>query len=244
MDYSDKRLHVEELAKKFHLLPPLTDQQLMQQREKDRLALTWSSTALEGNQLTSDETQQVLTQDRAIGGKPLSHHLQILGHSEAFNMLYLLARLDHLETTHICALHQLYSYRLNAEQAGKYRTDSLTISESCFMPPPPAEIPTALKTLINQCDQQQQQTSPLTYATWLHNQCMAIHPFVSANGIVARLLLNLALLQCNYPMVTIAPQQRNDYLSAVRAAQNGDTQPFVNLLSHQLIKAFEQRLHP
>nr|WP_320049592.1 Fic family protein [uncultured Desulfuromonas sp.] len=242
MLYFDKSGQVEKLAQQLRGQSPLTDQQLAQQREKDRLALTWSSTALEGNQLTLEETRQVLTHDVAIGGKPLSHHLQILGHSEAFNMLYLLARLDRFETAHICALHQLFSYRLNAELAGKYRTDSVTISETCFMPPTPPEIPAALDQLIQQCDQQRQRNSPLAYAAWLHNQYMAIHPFATANGIVARLLLNLALLQCHYPMVVIDPQQRDDYSSAIRAAHNGDSQPFLNLLSNQLVHAFEQRL--
>ncbi|WP_316348840.1 Fic family protein [Desulfuromonas acetoxidans] len=243
MVYSDKSLQVAKLADAYRLLPPLTDQQQRHQREVDRLALTWSSTALAGNQLTLEETRRVLTEDIAVGGKPLSHHVEILGHSEAFNMLYLLARLEGLESTHVCALHQLYSYRLDAEHAGKFRTDHLTISETSFMPPSPAEIPTALNALIDQSEQQRQQNPPLVYAAWLHNQCMAIHPFATANDIVARLLLNLALLQCGYPMAVIAPQQRDAYLSALRAAHNGDHQPFINLLSHQLVIALEKRLH-
>nr|WP_320114221.1 Fic family protein [uncultured Desulfuromonas sp.] len=245
MTYSDKSSQVKKLAKAYLLLPPSTEQQLRHQRETDRLALTWSSTALAGNQLTAGETRQILTEDSAIGGKPLSHHLQILGHSEAFNMLYLLARLERLESAHICALHQLYSYRLDAEHAGKFRTAPVTISETSFMPPSPAEIPAAVNALIDQCAQQRRQNPPLGYAAWLHNQCMAIHPFAGANDIVARLLLNLALLQCGYPITVITPEQRDDYLSAVRAAHNGDSQPFVNLLSHQLVSALEKRLqHP
>lgn len=57
---------------------PLAAEELRQLREYSRIGLTWSSNALEGNNLTETETKVVLEDGITIGGKPLRDHLRLL----------------------------------------------------------------------------------------------------------------------------------------------------------------------
>ena len=45
--------------------------------------ITFNSNAIEGSTLTLEETTLVLKEGIAIGGKPLQHHLEAIGHRDA-----------------------------------------------------------------------------------------------------------------------------------------------------------------
>ena len=76
----------------------------------------------------------------------------------------------------------------------------------------------------------------LQQAVYLHHRAVRIHPFMNGNGRWARLLANiwLRLHDCS---VTQWPEQsigtvspvRDDYLAAIRSADNGDMIPLVEL---------------
>jgi len=78
---------------------------------------------------------------------------------------------------------------------------------------------------------------PIEFAVLLHTRLVTIHPFVDGNGRVARLLMNLALLQEGYPVTIIPPVLRSEYLSAVRESNVGNIVPFVNLLSSMVLES-------
>ncbi|SPD71988.1 Filamentation induced by cAMP protein Fic (fragment) [uncultured Desulfobacterium sp.] len=54
--------------------------------------MTYSSNALEGNALTETETKIVIEDGITIGGKPLKDHFEAIGHSEAYDLLYKVAK--------------------------------------------------------------------------------------------------------------------------------------------------------
>jgi Fic family protein len=49
---------------------------------------------------------------------------------------------------------------------------------------------------------------------------VSIHPFVDGNGRMSRLLMNFILKKNNYPWINIYTKQREDYLKAVRQAND------------------------
>ena len=57
---------------------------------------------------------------------------------------------------------------------------------------------------------------PVEYAAMIHAKFVNIHPFIDGNGRVARLLMNLALLQAGYNITIIPPVVRADYIRAIQ----------------------------
>ena len=71
---------------------PLDAHILKQVREYFRIGMAYSSNALEGNSLTETETKIVIEDGITIGGKSVRDHLEALGHSEAYDLLFRLAK--------------------------------------------------------------------------------------------------------------------------------------------------------
>ena len=63
---------------------------------------------------------------------------------------------------------------------------------------------------------------PVEFAAQLHKRFVFIHPFKDGNGRVARLLMNLALIQDGYLPVIVPPVLRLDYVSVLARAHQDD----------------------
>jgi Fic-DOC domain mobile mystery protein B len=76
----------------------------------------------------------------------------------------------------------------------------------------------------------------LEQAVYLHHRAVKIHPFMNGNGRWARMLANIWLRLHDSPL-TEWPEQsigavspvRNEYLAAIRLADNGDVRPLLEL---------------
>jgi len=72
---------------------------------------------------------------------------------------------------------------------------------------------------------------PVIYAARLHAQLATVHPFIDGNGRTARLLMNLSLLQNGYPITSIPPIVRGDYIATIKDTNHGDFEKFDNFIS-------------
>jgi Fic family protein len=57
-----------------------------------RIALTYSSNALEGNTLSMQETACVVEEGLSVAGKTVVEHLEAIGHAQAINFIQGLAQ--------------------------------------------------------------------------------------------------------------------------------------------------------
>ena len=230
MKYENRLSDNDTLQEKIRAHRPLDAYEVQQLKEYYRIGLTYSSNALEGNSLTESETKVVLEDGITIGGKPLKEHLEAIGHSEAFDLLYELANSREITEDDILGLHRLFYYRIDAGAAGKYRDRNIIITGTDFTPPAPTAIPSAMQEFLGNLPTLRQLHS-VEYAAMLHLNLVNIHPFIDGNGRTARLLMNLALLQSGFPITIIPPIIRGDYISALRDSNKGDYKPFINLIS-------------
>ena len=111
--------------------------------------MTYSSNALEGNSLTETETKIVLEDGITTGGKPVKDHLEALGHSEAYDLLFRLAKHQNIAETNVKEPYRLFYYRIDEDQAGKYRMQKVIITGTDFIPPSPEKIQDLMKSFIN-----------------------------------------------------------------------------------------------
>ncbi len=184
-----------------------------------RIALTYTSNALEGSTLSHIETAQILEKNMTVQGKSLTEHLEAVNHAQAIDRAKDLAELkkrQDIQVADILMLHACILQKINDSYAGKFRNVSVRIMGSTLPIPNYLKVPVLMDDL----------------ATWLHNtqdpvvkiaadahlKLVYIHPFVDGNGRTARLLMNLLLLQEQYPLVLIQAEERLNYIKAVQKA--------------------------
>lgn len=85
---------------------------------------------------------------------------------------------------------------------------------------------------------------PVVRAAWLHHRFVRIHPFQDGNGRVARALTLLVLLRSRYAPLVVDRNQRNTYIEALDAANEGDLRPLVRLFAGLEIVALKSELSP
>lgn len=217
---------IDSLKVKIDAHRPLDSHMVKQLREYFRIGMTYSSNALEGNSLTETETKIVIEDGMTIGGKPIKDHLEALGHSEAYDLLYRLAANQKITEANIKELHRLFYYRIDASTAGKYRKRKVIITGTDFIPPAPEKIPDLMKSFVAGLPDDRSKHHPVEYAAILHRKLVTVHPFIDGNGRAARLLMNLALLQAGYPVAVIPPILRREYLDTLNKTHKGNLMPF------------------
>lgn len=158
---------------------------------------------------------------------------------------YLLEELDYpvelspglLQDLHRRAFGRLY------EWAGHWRRTVPNVG--AYLPPAAERIPQLLYEFMDEFRHRQQQLTAapaveemahlLAYA---HHQLVAIHPFTNGNGRTARLLTNLLAYQFGFQAVVLYQRVpgagREEYLQAIRQADNYDLSSLQRLISGQL----------
>ena len=74
---------------------------------------------------------------------------------------------------------------------------------------------------------------PLAEAAWLHHRFTQIHPFQDGNGRVARSLASLVFIKAEWFPLVIRSHKKNreQYLDALEAADNGDLSELINMFA-------------
>lgn len=195
---------------------------LKQLKEYYRVGLTYTSNALEGNSLTETETKVVLEDGITIGGKPIRDYYEALGHSEAYDFIYKLAKKEGFTEKDIKKLHKLFYNRIDSTKAGKYRREKTFISGSKYPLPGPEKVPLLMKEFVGKAKDIEKKYHPVEYSALTHKEFAFIHPFIDGNGRVARLLTNLILLQKGYVIAIIPPILRTEYIQTLEKAHTYD----------------------
>lgn len=237
MTFDNKIKQAELLQQEIAQLRPFNKNILEQLKEYYRIGLTYTSNALEGNSLTETETKIVLEDGITIGGKPLKEHLEVIGHSDAFDCMYELVHHKTITLQNILHLHKLFYYRIDTERAGVMRKDPIFVTGTDFEFPAPSKIPELMHAFIHELSTLQKHYHPIEYAARAHVQLVTIHPFVDGNGRTARLLMNTLLMQHGYTVVVIPPIVRREYIAAIKAGNSGNYEPFINFLSCMVYEA-------
>ncbi|MDP2941466.1 MAG: Fic family protein [Candidatus Omnitrophota bacterium] len=213
---------IDKLQEEINGYRPLPPNTLKQLKEYYRVGLTYTSNALEGNSLTETETKVVLEDGITIGGKPIKDYYEALGHSEAYDYIYKLAKGKGITEDDIKKLHKLFYNRIDEVKAGKYRKEKVFISGSKYTLPGPEQIPELMREFISKVKDSENKNHPVEYSALVHKEIAFIHPFIDGNGRVARLSMNLILLQKSYCIAIIPPILRRDYIQALEKAHTDD----------------------
>ncbi|RKY34809.1 MAG: Fic family protein [Candidatus Omnitrophota bacterium] len=226
----DILIKIDEAQTKINAMRPFSNEMNHQIKEYFRIGLTYASNALEGNSLTISETKVVIEDGLTIAGKPLKDHYEAAGHSDAFDHMYALSTGKTITEEDVKKLHSLFYHRINEKDAGAYRKIQAIITGSQYPLPTPDALPWMMQKFIKDLPGFKKDNHPVVYAAKLHKEFVFIHPFVDGNGRVARLLMNVVLMQAGYIIAIIPPLKRAEYISNLEKAHKNDTD-FIKLIA-------------
>ena len=207
-------------------LRPLSDAQLKNLKNVYDIQFTYNSNAIEGSTLTYSETKLILNEGITIGGKSMNEHLEAINHKEAIHFIEEIANINtnEITLTDIKNLHHLILKGIDNKNAGAYRTQNVGVVKSdgeiqSFAEP--LKIEEEMQEFIKWLHFQTIE-EPILLATLVHLKFVSIHPFIDGNGRTARLLMNLVLLQNDYPQAIIKVSNRVAYIQAVEKYQQSN----------------------
>lgn len=259
MDLATILQRVDELKTTIDALRPIDREQELRVLQKFRLDWNYHSNALEGNTLTYGETRAFLLHGITAHGKPFRDYLDMKGHQAALEQLEEIVRQQQpLTEADIRELHKILlvePYEMPAitlqgtpttrrVEIGRYKTISNSVRTSTgaiHFYASPEETPARMGDLMAWYRRvwETQEIHPLLIAATFHFRFVEIHPFDDGNGRMARLLMNLILMQAGYVPVIIQTNTKAEYLLALELADGGELEPFIALIGRNLIQSLE-----
>ena len=215
---------------------PFEGEMLEQIKDYYRIGLTWSSNALEGNTLTESENKVLLEDGLTIGGKPLRHTFEALGHAKAYDFMFTLLRNRTITESDVLTMHQMFYESIEKEYAGRYRDMDVFISGSKYPVVETKRIQAEMDELFHWIATQRERIHPVEFAAQLHKRFVFIHSFKDGNGRIARLIMNAALIQDGFLLAVIPPVLRLEYIELLEKAHKDD-KPFEQFIAERVIES-------
>lgn len=228
---------IDEKLKIINSFRPLPASLVRKLQKQFKIEMTYNSNGIEGNSLTLKETFLVINEGLTIKGKPLKDHLEAKNHFEALEYLSELVEHDKKHTVSevlIRQLQEIVMQETDKEWAGKYRSANVIISGSDHTPPDAIEVPKKMRNLIEWIQNNKKKLAPVELAAIVHHKLVYIHPFFDGNGRVARITMNLFLMQVGYPLVIVLKNDRKKYYTVLDYADRGDYTPLVRFIAQSV----------
>ncbi len=250
---------IDRLKAELDALRPLDVEREGRIMQKFRLDWNYHSNHLEGNSLTYGETKALILFGITAQGKPLKDHLEMTGHNEAIKWIEEVVKEERpLMESFIRQLHVLLLKEPSEKKAitpegvlttrtievGKYKTvpnHVLTNTGEIFYFATPEETPAKMHDLMEwyRVEKEKGELHPLLLAAEFHYKFIIIHPFDDGNGRTARILMNFILMQHGLPPVVIKTEDKENYFAALRQADAGLLEPFIEYIGENLARSLD-----
>ena len=251
---------VDQLKAKLDAHRPIPPEVFQTIAEKLRIDWTYHTTKIEGGPLTYRETAFFVRTGLTSKGRPLEAYLEYRGHIDALDYLDGLVRdREALSERVVKEFHSLLLRGIDwvevvNEQGqkvkkrihpGSYKYDNNhvvkldgTIHRFCEH----TQVPGEMERLIALYEENLEQLHPVELASEIHHRLVAIHPFVDGNGRVARLVMNLILMQVGYVPAIIREEDREEYYTALEAADGGNIEPLLAMVEREVAQTLRLML--
>lgn len=245
---------INEFKAEVDHLRPLSKEVEQRILQKFRLEWNYNSNAIEGNTLNYGETAAFLMHGITAKGKPFKDYLDIKGHNQAIDfLLAFVSNKDELTETDIRGLHKVVlvePYEVKTEtpsglpsrkvvRLGEYKQQPnhvKTATGETHYYAAPEETQAKMQELMGWYRKSKTNIKihPLVLASLFHHQFVAIHPFDDGNGRMARLLMNLILMQYQFPPIVVKHADRQNYYLVLSQADTGDYIPLIDYFGNLL----------
>jgi Fic family protein len=256
MENSVKEIY--SLKAKFDLIKPIKPENKKKLDEKFRLEFNYNSNHIEGNTLTYGETKLFLIFGDDAKLSPnhnFREYQEMKAHDLCFSLIedwafdenFTLKEID-IKNLHKILLVEPF-FKEAVDQFGNKTRKKIEIGTyknsqnyvelkngEMFNFASITDTPILMKELLDWLSEQEKaQKDPVLTAILFHYKFVKIHPFDDGNGRMARLLSNYLLLKNNFPPIIIKSSDKDNYFNALRNADAGNIDFFIEYNLKQLI---------
>jgi Fic family protein len=233
---------IHEQRERLKGLLPLPESQQKNLDDYQRVELTYTSNAIEGNTLTRQQTALVVEEGISVAGKELREIQEAINHARAWDSIVSSVSEGQepkdVTESFLLEIHSQILDRINDHDKGKYRNQPVYITGSRFVPPNYLKVPELMEGFINWLHSRQG-IDPICKALEAHYRLVSIHPFTDGNGRTSRLLMNVLLRQQGIPPAIVRPEDREVYIASLEKAHIEESlesyyQVMLNIVSRSL----------
>ena len=229
-----ERQHLSNVVKECEI------KQIEEYEKKFALAYTYDAVGMEGKNRIPYEEVQRLSYTKALLGYSEREQKEILNHLKAFDFVKKEAKQNKPFTEETLKdIHEILVEGIF--QGGVYRNVNINIFGASHQPPDYVKVYDRMSRFFR--DIEQFEGNIIEKATYAHASIAKIHPFVDANGRLAKLVLNYFLMNDGYLPISIPLELRETYIEKLEQFKSEkDLKPLVVFFKEILIQQYEQIL--
>jgi Fic family protein len=219
------------------------------------ISIVWNSTKIEGCSLDENDTRLLLDKNITAKGKPLSDHLMVKDHFEAFRFIKQEAGKkrkitpDFLKKVALLVMKNTVGINRTAmgefdTAKGDYRLAQVYADKKYF--PDYKKVPRLVEELckkINDKIDKVEDNDIVKLAADIHYNLVNIHPWGDGNGRVSRLMMNYIQLYHSEPLIKIFTEDRAKYIKALNdTEEKNNPDIFREFIAAQQMKFFKSEI--
>ena len=207
-----------------------------QLQEKFKIVYTYDALSLQGtNRVELDDVRKI------IAGENVSHYSEreikeVINHYKAINHVYQMVK-DKKEMSEdiIKDLHEILTEGIL--NGGSYRNVNIRIPGATHQPPDYIKVYDRMKRYFYTLESFTGDV--IEKAVFAHAELAKVHPFLDANGRLARLVMNFYLMKEDYLAVSMPASKKKEYIDVLETFKvEKDIKPFVNFIQDLMLKRY------
>lgn len=219
------------------------------------ISIVYNSAKIEGCSLDEGDTRLLIEKNITAKGKPLTDHLMVKDHYDAF--LFIKEQATTKRTisveflTEVAAMTMKNTGGITKTISGEFDTSKgdlrlaqVYVDKKYF--PDFKKVPDLLHTLcktVNEKLDQVEGSDILKLAADLHYNLVNIHPWGDGNGRISRLMMNYIQLYHNEPLIKIFTEDRSEYIKALNETEErNNPEIFREFIAAQQIRFFKSEI--
>lgn len=228
-----ERKHLSNVTKECE------EKQIKENDERFALTYTYDAVGMGENRIPYEDVKR-LSQAKALLEYSEREQKEILNHLKAYEYVKKEAMEgktfdeEKLKDIHEILVEGIF-------QGGCYRNVNISIFGASHQPPDHVKVYDRMAKFFKNLNQFE--GTPLEMATYAHASIAKIHPFVDANGRLAKLVLNYFLMSHDFLPISIPLELRETYIEKLEIFKTEkDLNPLKDFFKELLIKRYEEVL--
>ncbi len=235
----DKDLLEMQVKHLSNVLKECDPKQVLKANEDFKLAYTCDAVGMCDKKLTVEDVERI-SKTKVLPDFSEREQKEILNHLKAFE--YVVKEVhEHrpFSEEFIKDIHEMLVAGIFP--GGVYRNVNISIFGAAHQPPDHLKVYARMNRFFN--DIELFKGNALEKATYAHASIAKIHPFVDANGRLAKLVLNYFLIKSNYLPISIPLDQVDLYIRNLEVFKvEKDLKPLTEFFKNLLLKRYEEML--